>query len=109
MTKCRSDSDSRQREGSPPLGIAERRVRAERRNFDVAPASLEAWSQANSNYYFLHHRRRGEDRRKSASNLPPGFADRRVMAERRDFSASDIPLEEWVEEMSQYYGHFHRA
>jgi hypothetical protein len=109
MTKCRSDSDRRQREGSPPLGIAERRVRAERRNFDVAPASLEAWSQANSNYYFLHHRRRGEDRRKSVSSLPPGFADRRVMAERRDFSASDIPLEEWVEEMSQYYGHFHRA
>ncbi len=109
MTKCRNASDRRRREGSPPQGIAERRVRAERRSFDVAPASLEAWSQANSNYYFLHHRRRGEDRRKSVSSLPPGFADRRVMAERRDFSASDIPLEEWVEEMSQYYGHFHRA
>lgn len=112
---CRSDTDRRQREVGPPPTMADRRMRGERRGYDLSRLSFAEWSEAASNFYYDHsslrpiERRRVTDRRRSESGPPSACKERRVGVDRRSFHVSNSQIEEWVETMSNYYYHFHYA
>lgn len=110
----RNEVDRRQKERSLPLGMTDRRTRAERRFIAATPITFNEWTEAASNLYYHRplaarsHPRQSIERRVSEFGPPTGSAERRVTAERRRPDVANIPIGEWAEAMSNYYFHFHR-
>ena len=53
MRRC-TQADRRQREFGPPYGMADRRMRAERRCLRVSEATFTEWAERAANFYYEH-------------------------------------------------------
>ena len=111
----RSGADRRQGEACLVPGVVDRRIRAERRRFDVSSLPFAVWSEAASEFHFQHpsgrlfQRRQPTDRRQAGNGLPAGSLERRIGVDRRDLDVASIRAGDWVDAMSNYYYHFHRS
>ncbi|WP_157651222.1 hypothetical protein [Dechloromonas denitrificans] len=111
----RRGTDRRQGDACLLPGMLDRRIKAERRSFNVSRLSFAAWSEAAANFYFEHpsghlfQHRQPIDRRQADNAPPAASAERRIGVDRRDLDIASIRPSEWVDAMSNYYYHFHRS